>query len=96
MITDHTYAPYLRHVLAKRGTLFSDMRISSQDGVVTSHAQGTLYILTGRYDRYQDVENKILSERFEPKVPTLFEYLRKTYAIPKPSDPDRQRRGQGQ
>ncbi len=79
---DHTYAPYLRHVLAKRGTLYTDMRISAQDGVVTSHAQGTLYILTGRYDRYQDVENKFLSERFEPKAPTLFEYLRKAYNVP--------------
>ncbi len=77
-----TYSPYLAHVLAKRGTLFNNMMISSQEGVVTSHSQGTLYILTGRYDRYEDVEGRILSDRFEPKSPTLFEYLRKSHAIP--------------
>ena len=79
---EHTYAPFLRHELAKRGTLFTDMRISAQKDVVTSHAQGTLYILTGRYDKYSDIENKFLSERFEPKAPTLFEYLRKAYNVP--------------
>lgn len=79
---DTTYSPYLAHVLSKRGTLFRNMMISSQEGVVTSHAQGTLYILTGRYDRYEDVENRFLSDRFEPKSPTLFEYLRKSHEIP--------------
>ena len=79
---DTSYSPFLAHELTRRGTLFSNMSISSQEGVVTSHAQGTLYILTGRYDRYSDVENRFLSERFEPKSPTLFEYLRKSYAIP--------------
>ena len=79
---EHTYSPYLRHVLGQRATLYTDMRIASQDGVVTSHAQGTLYILTGRYDTYSDIEGKFLSERFEPKAPTIFEYLRKTYNIP--------------
>ena len=79
---EHTYSPYLRHVLAQRATLFTDMRIASHEGVVTSHAQGTLYLLTGRYDTYSDIEGKFLSERFEPKAPTIFEYLRKTYDIP--------------
>lgn len=79
---DTTYSPYLAHVLANRGTLFKNMVISSQEGVVTSHAQGTLYILTGRYDRYEDIEGRFLSDRFEPKSPTLFEYLRKSHAIP--------------
>lgn len=78
----NTYSPYLRHVLAKRATLFTDMRIASQPGVVTSHAQGTLYLLTGRYDTYSDIEGKLFSERFEPKAPTLFEYLRKSFDIP--------------
>ncbi len=80
---DHTYSPYLRHVLARRGTLFTNMRIASQEGIVTSHAQGTLYILTGRYDRYVDVEARIFSERYEPKAPTIFEYLRKVYRVPR-------------
>jgi hypothetical protein len=79
---DHTYSPYLRHVLAPRGTLFTDMRIAAQDGIVTSHAQGTLYLLTGRYDRYEDVEGQFLSERYEPKAPTVFEYLRKRFDVP--------------
>ncbi|MEX0344834.1 MAG: hypothetical protein AB3N20_07930 [Rhizobiaceae bacterium] len=77
-----SYSPFLAHELTRRGTLFNNMTISSQEGVVTSHAQGTLYILTGRYDRYSDVEDRFLSERFEPKSPTLFEYLRKSFAIP--------------
>lgn len=79
---DFTYSPYLRHVLSKRATTFTNMQISAQEGVVTSHAQGTLYILTGRYDTYRDIGDKFLSERFEPKAPTIFEYLRKAYDIP--------------
>src|SRR5438445_261605 len=50
-------------------------------GVDTSHGQGTLYIITGKYEKYQDVTHKFLSERFASKVPTLFEYLRKSYEI---------------
>ncbi|MCP4330885.1 MAG: hypothetical protein GY791_21060 [Alphaproteobacteria bacterium] len=77
-----SYAPYLLHGLGARGTLFRNVEISSAEGVETSHAQGTLYILTGRYDSYQDVEGELLRERFEPKAPTLFEYLRKAYDVP--------------
>jgi len=51
-------------------------------GVDTSHGQGTLYIITGKYEKYKDITNKFLSERFESKVPTLFEYLRKTFDVP--------------
>ena len=54
-----TYAPFLRHELAKRGTLFTDMRLSSDPGVETSHGQGTLNILIGRYAAYRDVEKKL-------------------------------------
>ena len=78
----HTYAPFLCHELTKRGALFKKMEIDSLEGVETSHGQGTLYILTGRYDKYKDVGGKFLGQRFEAKVPTLFEYLRKTYDIP--------------
>jgi hypothetical protein len=80
-----TYAPFLCHDFVKRGTLFSRMEIDSftpMVGVDTSHGQGTLYIITGKYEKYVDITNKFLSERFESKVPTLFEYLRKTYEIP--------------
>ena len=80
-----TYAPFLCHELAKRGTLFNKMEIDSFTptvGVDTSHGQGTLYIITGKYEKYKDVTQKFLAERFESKVPTLFEYLRKGYDVP--------------
>jgi len=80
-----TYAPFLCHELAKRGTLYNKMEIDSFTptvGVDTSHGQGTLYIITGKYEKYKDVTQKFLAERFESKVPTLFEYLRKAYDIP--------------
>lgn len=80
-----TYAPFLCHDFLKRGTLYSRMEIDSftpMVGVDTSHGQGTLYIITGKYEKYKDITHKFLSERFEPKVPTLFEYLRKTYQVP--------------
>jgi hypothetical protein len=82
---EHTYAPFLCHELTKRGTLFKNMEIDSftpMVGVDTSHGQGTLYIITGKYEKYKDITNKFLAERFESKVPTVFEYLRKTYDVP--------------
>jgi len=79
---DHTYAPYFRNELTKRGALFTNMEISQSEGVTTSHGGGTLYILTGRYDEYKDVGNKFLGQRFEARVPTVFEYLRKHYDVP--------------
>jgi len=36
-----TWAPFLRHVLAPRGTFLPDLRIEKLDGVNTSHAEGT-------------------------------------------------------
>jgi len=80
-----TYAPFLCHELAKRGTLFPQMQIDSftpMVGVDTSHGQGTLYIITGKYEKYKDITQKFLAERFESKVPTIFEYLRKSYDVP--------------
>ena len=79
---DHTYSPFLCHEFAPHGTLFPNMEIDSLEGVETSHGQGTLYIVTGKYDRFEDVGGKFLGARFEAKVPTVFEYLRKTYDIP--------------
>ena len=77
-----TYSPFLRHDLARRGVLFPQMTISSQEGVVTSHGQGTLYILTGRYEPYQDIAGELFRERYEASVPTLFEYLRRAFEVP--------------
>lgn len=76
-----TYAPFFCHDLIPRGTLFKNMEISSLAGVETSHGQGTLYLVTGKYDRYKDVTGQFLGERFEAKVPTIFEYLRKQFDI---------------
>jgi hypothetical protein len=78
-----TWSPFLYHELAGRqGVLLPDVRIDTRPGVETSHGQGTLYLLTGRFDEYQDVSQQVLGERFESKVPTLFEYLRRTYDLP--------------
>lgn len=76
-----TYSPYLREVLAPRGVLFSDMRIDTA-AEETGHGHGTLNLLTGRYDKYHDIENQFLGERFEAQSPTLFEYLRHAFAVP--------------
>jgi hypothetical protein len=39
-------------------------------------------LLTGQYEKYEDVGHKFLGQRFEAKVPTLFEYFRKKYDVP--------------
>ena len=46
-----TYSPFLCHELVKRGTLFKRMEITEMEGIETSHAQGTLFIITGKYDK---------------------------------------------
>jgi len=78
----HTYSPYFLKELCPRGVLFNNMSIDHFEGVDTSHGQGTLYILTGKYDKFKDIEDKFLGSRFESKVPTLFEYMRSAYNIP--------------
>jgi hypothetical protein len=77
-----TFAPYLRHVLAPMGTFIPDMRIAQLDGVNTSHAEGTLNLLTGRYLAYRDAGSEFLNDRLEPTEPTLFEYLRDAFDLP--------------
>ena len=79
---DHTYSPFLCREFARRGTLFTRMEIAQFEGLNTSHGEGTLNLVTGKYDRYQDITGKFLGARFEPKVPTLFEYLRAAYDVP--------------
>jgi len=86
----HTYSPYVCHELTKRGVFFPLMEISEfaaephveSNKIDTSHGQGTLYILTGKYERFQDVGDKFLGQRFESTVPTVFEYLRKKFDVP--------------
>ena len=77
-----SYAPYMLNVLAQRGTLIPNMTIAQLDGVDTSHAEGTLNILTGRYRGYSKVGSQGLAPLLEPGAPTLFEYVRKAFDIP--------------
>src|SRR5438105_1071855 len=78
-----THCPFVYHELyKKRGVLFNNVDIASTPGIDTSHGQGTLYLLTGRFDHYEDITHKPLADRFEAKVPTLFEYFRKQYDVP--------------
>lgn len=77
-----TFSPYLVHRLIERGTLYEDMRIHPAPGVATSHGEGTLHLLTGRYDHFENLATGFLEERFEPPAPTLFEYLRANEGIP--------------
>ena len=94
----HTYCPYFLHKLVPQGTFYPRMELAfsatSADGhpfePVTSHGEGTLNLLTGRYDEYIPVSRRypdrydfeLLDDRFEPRVPTLFEYLRAAYDLP--------------
>ena len=76
-----SYSPFLCREFLRRGVLFKDMEIAQIEGLNTSHGEGTLNIVTGKYDKYKDVGNKFLGARFEPKVPTVFEYLRKSFDV---------------
>jgi hypothetical protein len=79
---EHTFSPFLCREFVRRGTLFERMEIAQLKGLNTSHGEGTLNIVTGHYDQYKDVGGKFLGARFEPKVPTVFEYLRKAFEVP--------------
>jgi hypothetical protein len=80
---ERTWCPFIYHELYKKnGILFPSVEIDSSPGIVTSHGEGTLYILTGRYAHYADIEHRFLSDRFIPIVPTVFEYFRRQYAVP--------------
>ena len=78
---EHTYSLFVCRELIPRGTLFPKMEIAAIKGLETSHGEGTLNIVTGKYDQYKDIAGKFLGARFEPKVPTIFEYLRKHFAV---------------
>lgn len=77
-----TYAPFLSHTLTKRGVLIPDVTIAQLDGVDTSHAEGTLNILTGRYRGYRDAGSRFGADHLEPTQPTLFEYFRRAFQVP--------------
>lgn len=77
-----TYAPYLLRELVPQGTFYRNMEIDRFKDLDTSHGEGTLNILTGHYARYQVDSKDPFDQRFEAEVPTLFEYLRKSYDLP--------------
>jgi hypothetical protein len=89
------YTPFFFREFIKQGTFYPNMMIDSftpMAGVDTSHGQGTLYILTGKYEKFKDiggqlrdgkaVDKRFLAARFESSVPTLFEYFRAAYDVP--------------
>jgi hypothetical protein len=77
-----TYAPFFCKTLVPEGTLYRQMEIAQSEDNQTSHGEGTLRLLTGKYEKYEDQSGRFLGAQFEAKVPTLFEYLRKQYEIP--------------
>lgn len=79
---EHTYAPYFLRELCPQGTLYTNMELTSLQKVETGHGQGTLQILNGKYNAFTNVSTHLFGERFESHVPTVFEYLRKTYSVP--------------
>jgi hypothetical protein len=82
-LPEKTYCPFVYHELyKKRGILFNNVEIEAKQGIETSHGQGTLYLLTGKYDHYEDITHKPFADRFEAKVPTVFEYFRKAFDVP--------------
>lgn len=62
----HTYAPYFLHELSKRGTLYTNMEMAHIEGVQTSHGEGTLYILTGKYNAFTNVSKDFLGSDSSP------------------------------
>jgi hypothetical protein len=80
---EKTLCPFIyQELYQKRGILFNNMEIMDAPGIETNHSQCTLYMLTGRYDQYEDINHKPFTYRFEPKGPMVFEYFRKMYDVP--------------
>ncbi len=75
---DRTWCPFVYHELYRnRGILLNNVVMDDSPDVVTSHGEGTMYLLTGRYELHRD--SAFLRTRYEAKVPTFFEYLRREY-----------------
>jgi hypothetical protein len=78
IVPETSRSPYLLQGLLPQGTLFSDMVMDPGDTEIqTSHGQGTLYLLTGRYYDYNGEQGTPLAgETFVSPFPTLLELLR--------------------
>lgn len=77
-----SWAPYLANKLIPRGALVRDLRIAQLDGVDTSHAEGAINVLCGRYRAYRDAGSSGLLRRLRPTAPTIFAYFRQAFAAP--------------
>src|ERR1051325_5482350 len=83
----HSYCRFFLNELVPRGTFYPQMTIDQFQDINTSHGEGTLYIATGKYEKFKGVgakigDKKFLDARFEASVPTVFEYLRAAYNVP--------------
>ncbi|MCI0464345.1 MAG: twin-arginine translocation signal domain-containing protein [Gemmataceae bacterium] len=78
---DRTWCPFVYHELYRnKGVLLNNVVLEDGPNVITSHAEGTLYLLTGKYEFHKDTG--FGRTRYEAHVPTLFEYLRSRYDVP--------------
>lgn len=79
---ESTYCPFIYHELyQRRGILLNNVEIENDPKIVTSHGEGTLYLLTGKYEAVHDVTNRFLGNRYVPQVPTITEYLRRAWDV---------------
>ena len=85
----NTWCPYLLKELVPRGVFYPRMEIDQLRDLNTSHGEGTLNLITGKYVKYvdaakhrADLEKHLLAARFESAVPTIFEYLRGAFNVP--------------
>lgn len=76
-----SFSPFMLNRLIPKGTLYRNMTIAELPDNNTSHAQGTVNIMTGRYLAYDTHDERVLGEVLKPTVPTMFEYFRSTFGL---------------
>src|SRR5436189_1657072 len=83
----HSYCRFFLNELVPRGTFYPRMTIDQFQDINTSHGEGTLYIASGKYEKFKGVgakigDKKFLDARFEASEPRVVEYLRAAYNVP--------------
>ncbi|MEZ4321340.1 MAG: hypothetical protein R3F61_27940 [Myxococcota bacterium] len=74
---DTSWSRYLLHELLPQGTLFDAMDMGTGREIQTSHGQGTLFLLTGRYYDYAREQGRPGGEEhYRSPFPTLLELVR--------------------
>lgn len=71
---DHTYAPFFLHTLVPQGAFFPRMEINQLKDINTSHGEGTLYIMTGKYEKFKGVSEKYRGLPKSQRPPGLESY----------------------